>query len=192
MTQQESDISILAGNFRVSRDQHGKILIDKQLNAFDAALRLARQCLNNGHALPKLSVAFDHHGIFRLQFLAENLSNTQKRRPRLSHLHPSIQQIFLPITEKYQIALSDIHAIHEDSARQHLAHTLATEAIPERLARRMQASDEQIRACVRFGLGRFNSEDEIRDVCLRLETVVKRLRSMTPRAFDTTTSYMWG
>ncbi|MCU5774594.1 hypothetical protein N5923_10895 [Erwiniaceae bacterium BAC15a-03b] len=137
MDQQDNDISILAGNSRVSRNNNGEIIVQAQLNAFDAALRFTRQCVDNGKPLPRLSVAFDHHGIFRLQFLDENLSNSQKRRPRLNHLHPSIRCIYQPVAEKYRIALSDIHAIHEDSARQHLAHTIASGDIPERLIRRM-------------------------------------------------------
>lgn len=58
-------------------------------------------------------------------------------RQRLSHLAPSIQQVFLPIAEKHGISLSDIRAIHEDSARQHLVHTLAAGDIPQMLKRRM-------------------------------------------------------
>ncbi|MDY3572502.1 hypothetical protein [Enterobacter hormaechei] len=137
MNQHNSDISILAGNSRVDRNDNGDIIVQAQLHAFDAALRFARQCLDNGMPQPRLSVAFDHHGIFRLQFLDENLSNAQKRRPRLNQLHPSIRRIFQPVADKYRIALSDIQAIHEDSARQHLTHILAHAHIPERLTRRM-------------------------------------------------------
>ncbi|MNM44763.1 hypothetical protein D3C81_556660 [compost metagenome] len=128
---------ILAGNSRVAVGSGGEITTEAQLYAFEAALALAREHLDNGMPLPKLSVAFDHHGIFRLHFLGPNLSNSQKRRPRLSHLHESIQPIFRPIADRYCIPLADIHAIHEDSARQHLTHLLATEEIPERLSRRM-------------------------------------------------------
>lgn len=137
MDQPHSDISILAGNSRVDINDNGDIIVQAQLHAFDAALRFTRHRLDNGMPRPALSVAFDHRGIFRLQFLDENLSNAQKRRPRLSQLHPSIRRIFQPVAEKYRIALSDIQAIHEDSARQHLSHTLAHEDIPERLTRRM-------------------------------------------------------
>lgn len=140
MDQQNTDISVLAGNSRVYLNNDAVIVVQAQLHAFDAALRFSRQCLDNGRTLPRLSVAFDHFGIFRLQFLDQNLSNAQKRRPRLSHLHPSIRHIFQPVADRYRIALSDIRAIHEDSARQHLAHTLATADIPEQLTRRMPAS----------------------------------------------------
>lgn len=127
----------MAGNSRVCRDENNDITVEAQLNAFEAGLRLAKQYLDNNGQLPRLSVAFDHHGIFRLQFLSDNLTNSQKRRPRLSHLHYSIQQIFLPIAEKYQIPLSEINAIHEDSARQHLVHLLKTGDIDEMFTRRM-------------------------------------------------------
>jgi len=130
-------ISLLAGNSRVALSPDGSISVQAQLHAFDAALRFARHRLDQQKPLPRLSVAFDHCGIFRLQFLDQHLSNAQKRRPRLSHLHPSVRSVFQPIADKHAIALSDIRAIHEDSARQHLAHTLATGDIPERLTRRM-------------------------------------------------------
>lgn len=71
MDQQNTHIGILAGNSRVYLDNNGMVAIEAQLNAFDAALRLARQSLDSGNLLPKLSVAFDHLGIFRLQFLTE-------------------------------------------------------------------------------------------------------------------------
>jgi hypothetical protein len=137
MGQQVKDISVLAGNSRVYLGDNSDIVVEPQLKAFDAALQFARQRLDNGDQLPRLSVAFDHHGIFRLQFLVKNLSHGQKRNPRLSHLHPSIQRVFLPIAEKHKIPLSEIRAIHEDSARQHLVHSLATETIPEMLKRRI-------------------------------------------------------
>ncbi len=137
MDQQVVDVSVLAGNSRVHRDENSDIVIEAQLKAFDAALRFARQRLDEHGQLPRLSVAFDHRGIFRLQFLAKNLSHGQKRHPRLSHLAPSIQQVFLPLAEEHRIPLSEIRAIHEDSARQHLVHTLATVGVPEMIKRRM-------------------------------------------------------
>jgi hypothetical protein len=137
LDQQLADVSVLAGNSRAYLDKHSNIVVEAQLKAFEAALRFARQRLDDDGRLPRLSVAFDHHGIFRLQFLAEGLSHGQKRHPRLSHLAPSIQQVFLPLAEKYRIPLSEIRAIHEDSARQHLVHTLAAGDIPEMLKRRM-------------------------------------------------------
>ncbi|WP_211232374.1 hypothetical protein [Pseudomonas cremoricolorata] len=130
-------LSILAGNSRVFRDAQGVISVQPQLHAFDAALRLACAHLARYQESPRLSVAFDHCGIFRLQFLDEGLSNAQKRRPRLSQLHPVIRDIFQPIADHHGIALSDIWAIHEDSARQHLSHTLASRDLPEALLRKV-------------------------------------------------------
>lgn len=49
----------------------------------------------------------------------------------------------------------------------------------------MGASDQQIRASVRIGVGRFNSESEIRYVSQRLAEAVKILRSMAPGSFST-------
>ena len=146
MDQRVAGVSVFAGNSRVYLDENSDIVVEAQLKAFDAALRFARQRLDDHGELPRLSVAFDHRGIFRLQFLAEGLSHGQKRHPRLSHLAPSIQQVFLPIAEKHRIALGEIRAIHEDSARQHLVHILATGDIPQMLKRRMvtdTAADEK-------------------------------------------------
>ncbi|PHM58809.1 hypothetical protein Xekk_01018 [Xenorhabdus sp. KK7.4] len=134
---QENNISILAGNSRVYLDKEDKIVVEAQLKAFEAALVLAKKIQEKCGQLPKISIAFDHRGIFRLQFLADNLSNSQKRNPRLSQLHTSIVNVFLPIAEKHQISLGEIRVIHEDSARQHLVHILASEEIPEILKQRM-------------------------------------------------------
>jgi hypothetical protein len=123
----------------VSLDRDGLIQVQAQLRAFEAALGLARRCMQAGHPMPRLSVAFDHRGIFRTQFLDDGLSNSQKRHPRLSHLHPAIRSVFQPAATLHQITLGDIHAIHEDSARQHLSHTVALGGVPERLLRRMLA-----------------------------------------------------
>lgn len=134
-------ICILAGNSRVQRI--GDVIeVQAQLHAFEAALRHARACVDEGLPQPRLSVAFDHQGIFRTQFLDEGLTHSQKRRPRLSHLHPTIRSIFQPAAARCGIALEDIHAIHEDSARQHLSHVLATGEVPEGLARRIVNESE--------------------------------------------------
>jgi cysteine desulfurase len=46
------------------------------------------------------------------------------------------------------------------------------------------ASEQQIQASVRIGLGRFNNENEIRYVSHRLAEAVKMLRSMAPGSFN--------
>lgn len=121
MDQKNFGIIILAGNSCVYRNNNGEIVAHAQLHAFGAALKFARQCIDNGRPQPRICVELNHGGIYRLQFLDEDLSYTQKRRPHLNHLHPSIQRIFQPVAEKYQIPLSDIHVIHEDSKRQYIA-----------------------------------------------------------------------
>ncbi|PHM72002.1 cysteine desulfurase family protein [Xenorhabdus sp. KJ12.1] len=45
-------------------------------------------------------------------------------------------------------------------------------------------SNEQAQASVRFGLGRFNNEEEIDYVCHKLKEAINKLRSMVPRAFS--------
>ncbi|NHB93448.1 cysteine desulfurase family protein [Photorhabdus cinerea] len=56
---------------------------------------------------------------------------------------------------------------------------------PSHVLKAIGVSDAQAQASVRFGLGRFNNEDEIRYVCLRLEKAVNKLRSMAPKSFVT-------
>ncbi|MCC8380834.1 cysteine desulfurase family protein [Xenorhabdus sp. PB30.3] len=45
-------------------------------------------------------------------------------------------------------------------------------------------SNEHAQASVRFGLGRFNNEEEIDYVCHKLKEAINKLRSMVPRAFS--------
>ncbi|NOH72563.1 hypothetical protein F0225_14610 [Vibrio pectenicida] len=137
MNSKNDKISILAGNSRLCFDENNIILVEAQLKAFEAALKYAKQCKDNDGILPRISVAFDHHGIFRLQFLDDNLSNSQKKHPKLSHLHPSIQKVFQKISDQYQIELNEINAIQEDSARQNLVHTLKSQSIDESVTKRM-------------------------------------------------------
>ncbi|CAQ82251.1 MULTISPECIES: cysteine desulfurase family protein [Photorhabdus] len=56
---------------------------------------------------------------------------------------------------------------------------------PSHVLKAIGVSDALAQASVRFGLGRFNNEDEIRYVCLRLEKAVNKLRSMAPKSFVT-------
>ncbi|MBD2792127.1 cysteine desulfurase family protein [Xenorhabdus szentirmaii] len=55
---------------------------------------------------------------------------------------------------------------------------------PSHVLKAIGVSDEQAQASVRFGLGRFNNEDEIQHVCLRLKEAVSKLRSMVPKSFS--------
>ncbi|QXF32581.1 IscS subfamily cysteine desulfurase [Photorhabdus luminescens] len=54
---------------------------------------------------------------------------------------------------------------------------------PSHVLKAIGLNDAQAQASVRFGLGRFNDEDEIRYVCLRLQKAVNKLRSMAPKPF---------
>ncbi|KQN51365.1 hypothetical protein ASE93_21295 [Serratia sp. Leaf50] len=137
MFQPKGRVSILAGNSRVYFNESNEVTVDCQLMAFDAALSCAKKIQESEGYLPRISVAFDHLGIFRLQFLAEGLTNSQKRNPRLNNLHYSIQELYETVSEKHQIALCEISVIHEDSARQHLVHILSTEKIPENIFQRL-------------------------------------------------------
>ncbi|EIC84268.1 hypothetical protein [Serratia sp. M24T3] len=130
-------ISILAGNSRVSINDNNNIDIECQVAAFEAALKFAYKIREEQGYLPKISVAFDHIGIFRLQFLTEGLTNSQKRHPRINNLHPTIRKIYEPVSEKYQIPLDKIIAIHEDSARQHLMHIISTKDISQDIYQRL-------------------------------------------------------
>ncbi|OCQ54223.1 Cysteine desulfurase [Photorhabdus australis subsp. thailandensis] len=56
---------------------------------------------------------------------------------------------------------------------------------PSHVLKAIGVSDALAQASVRFGLGRFNNEEEIRYVCLRLEKAVSKLRSMAPKSFVT-------
>ncbi|MCU5774593.1 cysteine desulfurase [Erwiniaceae bacterium BAC15a-03b] len=76
------------------------------------------------------------------------------------------------LLELPDIALSSGSAC--TSARQDPSHVLLA----------IGASDAEIRASVRIGLGRFNNENEIRYVSHRLAEAVKMLRSMAPGSFS--------
>ncbi|MDC9604099.1 cysteine desulfurase family protein [Xenorhabdus griffiniae] len=56
---------------------------------------------------------------------------------------------------------------------------------PSHVLKAIGLSNEQAQSSVRFGLGRFNNEDEIRYVCLHLKEAISKLRSMVPKAFNT-------
>lgn len=99
MCKMNNKISILAGNFRVSLNDQNEVEVDCQFFAFEAALRLAKKIQAKENYLPAISVAFDHIGVFRLQFLAKGLTNSQKRHPRLNNLHPVIKEMFYLIQE---------------------------------------------------------------------------------------------
>jgi len=60
---------------------------------------------------------------------------------------------------------------------------------PSHVLQAIGVSDSLSQASIRFGLGRFNHEDEIRYLCQRLGEAVKSLRAMTPASFHIPKTY---
>jgi cysteine desulfurase len=58
----------------------------------------------------------------------------------------------------------------------------SAKAEPSHVLKAMGVSDELARASIRFGIGRFNTEEEIAYVARRCVATVKRLRAMSPLA----------
>jgi len=129
--------AIFAGNSRAQVGDDGSVRVEPQLQAFKAALKLAQDTQSNHGIRPRISIAFDHQGVFRLQFLAEGLTNSQKRNPRLAHLDRRIVAVFAAAAEEHGVPLEEIRVIHEDSARQHALHVISADHHPEALLRRM-------------------------------------------------------
>jgi hypothetical protein len=118
------------------------VVVETQLRAFQAGLTRARQIYRQTGVLPPISIAFDHKGIFRKQFVAEGLSNSQKRNPRLSQLHTDITDVFLEVSDRIGIDLEHVFVLHEDSAKTYLSYLREQGQIPIGLVRRVFASVE--------------------------------------------------
>ena len=145
-----SSVCILAGNSRLEVTEDGSVAVQPQLRAFEAGLSLAGDCLAETGDLPMLSVAFDHRGVFRRQFLIPGLTNSQKRHPRLSQLHPDVIAVFEDSARRLGIPLEQILAIHEDSARTQIDHLLNTTDLSWEIRSRMMAvgeSNDNMPAC---------------------------------------------
>ena len=126
--------SILAGNSRVYLDPDtGHLTVEPQLAAFRAGIRRAVEISNETGALPQVSVAFDHMGIFSKQFLGDGLTNSQKRRPKVSQLRSEIVEVFQKAADDIGIALSSVKAIHEDAARDHASRMTDRDDFPKDL-----------------------------------------------------------
>lgn len=138
------EIAILAGNSRVCLNAFdSSIEVEPQLRAFRAAMQRAVELRDPAYGLPLISVAFDHKGIFKKQFLKDGLTNSQKRRPNLSQLKKEIADVFLPFALENGISLEQIIAIHEDSARAHANHVIETGNCSKHLLHWMRASPKQ-------------------------------------------------
>jgi hypothetical protein len=141
--------AILAGNSRIEVLGHS-VRVEAQVMAFAAALARANEIATRTGMLPRISIAFDHQGIFRRQFLAPGLTNSQQRNPRLSQLRPEAVEIFAPTAEKWNVPLDSIFVIHEDSARTKIDHLLSVTQLPPAVLRRVvvqsaSAGDERQR-----------------------------------------------
>lgn len=141
------EVSILAGNSRLEIDDDGAVKVEAQLQAFKAGLVYADEIRRHTGQLPPISVAFDHKGVFRRQFLREGLTNSQKRNPRLCHLRTEIIDVFGPVADSLAISLDHILVIHEDSARTHAEHVLNTVPLPAALRHRMAVSAPEHATC---------------------------------------------
>jgi len=133
----EPKICILAGNSRLEITKESKVHVDAQIAAFDAGLARANEVRTLTGSLPPISIAFDHQGIFRRQFLSAGLSNSQQRHPRLSQLRPEIIDIFASAAKKWNVPMDAILAIHEDSARTRIDHFLAMTPPPPSVLKRL-------------------------------------------------------
>jgi hypothetical protein len=165
---EQGHVAILAGNSRVAMDVHGHIVVEPQLQAFRAAISLAVQC-NDAGVPCRVSLALDHKGIFRKQFLKDGLSNSAKRNPRLSQLKSEIVEVFAPIMVGTGVPLESVFIIHEDSARTHASHLVQSGECPSHLTRWMtvkpQNEDEDEDAGAgSCGIGTGNCSYGTRDV----------------------------
>lgn len=137
-----SSVCILAGNSRLELRDDLSVAVQPQLRAFEAGLSLSGDLLAETGNWPMLSVAFDHRGVFRRQFVLPGLSNSQKRHPRLSQLHPDVVAIFEDSARRLGIPLERVLAIHEDSARTQIDHLLSTAELSWEVRSRMMAAAE--------------------------------------------------
>jgi hypothetical protein len=167
-----SNICILAGNSRLNLKEDLSVGVQPQLRAFEAGLSLAGDLLAETGQLPMLSVAFDHRGVFRRQFLIEGLSNSQKRHPRLSQLHPDIVAVFEDSAGRLGISLEQVLAIHEDSARTQIDHLLETRDLSWEIRSRMT------------GAGESNADSRPRVTCAAITSAYFRSASSIAKESD--------
>ena len=117
-------LSIMAGNPKVEIRKNGRIKIDPQLTAFEAALHLASE---RREQIGRIYVAFDHTGQFRDHFLRKNISQEE---PSLADCMTGITDTYRPIAEKYETSLDDIGIITEEYARATMLALQPTLAFP--------------------------------------------------------------
>lgn len=162
-------VAILAGNPRVSCNEYGKIVVEPQLQAFRAAVVRAAELRTEG--IPAtLSLALDHRGVFRKQFLRGGLSNSDKRNPHLLQLREEIADIFAPIAIASGIPPESILVIHEDSARTHASFWVSSGNCPEHLVRWIivqpsKDADQDVGCVSGAGSCRYGANDTDRVTC---------------------------
>lgn len=144
---QAPHVSILAGNSRLDVGDDRVINIQAQQQAFQAGLIRADEIRRQSGQLPPISIAFDHKGVFRRQFLRDGLSNSRKRNPRLSDLRSEIVDAFAPPAQALDIPLEHILVIHEDSARTHAEYVLSTTPMPAEVRHRMLVTPTERPTC---------------------------------------------
>lgn len=130
---EQERVAILAGNSRVGFDSLGDVVVEAQLGAFRAGLARAVALRERTGTLPPVSVAFDHRGVFARQFLTSGLTHSERRRPRLSQVRAEVASVFAPVAVALAVPLDHVQVHHEDSARTHVAHLVATGVVPDGL-----------------------------------------------------------
>jgi len=132
-----ASVAIIAGNSRVDLQPKSELLsVEPQIFAFRAGLALSQQYSQAG-IQSVVSLAMDHKGVFRKSFLCEGLSNSAKRNPRLSQLHPEVARVFTQETGSHGPSAQSIRIMAEDSARTHALHVVNSGLCPSYLKRWM-------------------------------------------------------
>ena len=109
--------------------------------------------------------------------LRAGLPDVQRNGPPLDETrHPGNLNVSFPFVEaeSLMLALKDIVAVSSGSA------CTSASLEPSYVLRAMGVDDERAHASIRFGLGRFNTEEEVDRVSETLVSEVKRLRALNP------------
>jgi len=130
----------LAGNSRVSIEDKFPV-VEPQLLAFRAAVNDANRRKEQFGTDIFVSVAFDHKGVFRKQFLKNGLPNSRKRHPKLTDLLPQFSGPFIESASQLGFDAASISALHEDSAKTHISYLTSNDLVPDSIKARMVASE---------------------------------------------------
>lgn len=146
------NVCILAGNSRLDVNEDQSIKVESQLHAFSAGLTFADLLRQERGELPSVSIGFDHKGTFRKHFLADGLSRSQKRYPRLSNLCNDVTAVYEQAAREVNVPLEHIMVIPEDSARTRMTNQLEKIELPPEIRNRLVVAiappqDETPNAC---------------------------------------------